>query len=227
MYLQTDVILRSSVHAPGYPATNIIYNPDAATDGYVDNYFIRGPQFGSSTEFHEQGHAYRFPRFANTNEAEVHLHYVAMANQVFGMDLGEAFFRAAPPGGLITENQIDYTATFWMASFSFAPRDGTMGSWEAAYQVPGYARYVDYVRLFGWEGLGNYWKSFNDDLENGTPEPSSNDDKLVRLCEKSGVDASPLWHFWGIVPNDIDTVISAIQELGIEPSGEIYALLKT
>lgn len=231
MYVQPDVILRSSVHAPGYPAVNVIYNPRAQENGYKNNYLVRGPENGSETEFHEQGHAYFFPRFANTNEAEVNLHYVAMANQVYDMDLGKAMLRSYGPGDRISENQLPLTAVFWMTSFSYSFRETPMQNWEAAYQVPGYARYVDLAHLFGWEGLGKYFLSFNQDYEDGiiTGPVNNNrdiDGKLIRLSEAVSVDIRPLWHFWGIHPENAEYVQSQIEALNIEPSRKIYDRLE-
>ena len=93
MYIQTDVILRSSVHAPGYPAINVSYNPKASYNGYMNNYFIRGPGTSASAshiEFHEQGHAYFFPKFGGEKESVVNLLQPAVANRAFGYSFDEA-----------------------------------------------------------------------------------------------------------------------------------------
>ncbi len=224
IYLQADAILKASVHSPGYPAVNVTTGNPNSGDGYANNYLIRGPQYGSETEFHELGHSYRFPRMAYTNEAEVNLHYVTMANTVYDMDIGKAFFRAYAPGNRITEKQIENTAQYWMIGSLF--RNGAeMQSWEETYKPAGYARLVDFGRLFGWEGLGKYWYSFNHDHENGLQSPGNNDGKMVRLCETSGLDIRPLWHFWGKHPQDSAEVRRQVEKLGLKPSRKIYDIL--
>ena len=216
MYIQTDLIFRSSVHAPGYPATNVNFNPNGSYNGYQNNYFVRGPQSGAGTEFHEQGHAYFFPKFGGETEANVNLPYAAVRNRAFGMDFDTAFRQSVSYGNFnnVTVDTLDNTAVLWMTSFNFAPRKAPMGSWEKAYQPQGHARWVDFARLFGWQGLDDYWASMND----GSPVPSGDDAKIIRLCEESGVDIRPLFHFWGIIPQDPVAVETAVDALGLTPS---------
>lgn len=220
MYIQTDVINRSSVFAPGYPAVNWTYNPKTVYDGDFGNYFVQGPGAGADIEFHEQGHAYFFPKFSGETEAEVNLLYVPVLNTVFGESLDHSF--AASLGFEGNPNRtLDNTAVTWMCVFNFSPREVEMASAEKSYQLKGHAKFVDIARLFGWDGIGDYFESIN----GGNPVPSGDDGLLIRLCEEVGQDVRPLFHFWGIFPNDPGAVQAAIDAAGLTPSPEIYELL--
>jgi len=228
MYLQPDLILRSSVHAPGYPAVNVTYNPDSAYNGNHGNYLVQGPQSGATTEFHEQGHAYFFPKFGGETESNVNLLYVPVRNRMLGASLDDAFRTSVNYGnfGKVTSAPLDNTAVLWMTSFNFAPNEQPMADWEKAYQPQGHAKFVDIARLFGWDGLGAYWYSMNLDEEYGDPVPGSNDAKLIRLCQSVGEDLRPLLHFWGLPPQDPAALAAAVDAEGLTPSPKIYNLLQ-
>jgi hypothetical protein len=145
MYSQVDVLLRSSVHAPGYPDVNVTYDPNGNYGGYINNYLVRGPQYAPNYYFHEQGHAYFFPKFPGETESNVNLHHVAVWHQKFGYDLNYAF--AASLGYQGNPNRtLDNTAVAWMTSFNFWESD-PMESGEKAYQLKGQAKFVDIVRV--------------------------------------------------------------------------------
>lgn len=224
MYCQVDVILRSSVHAPGYPAVNQTYNPSHDYGGYAGSYLVRGPGNGAQTEVHEQGHAYFFPKFGGETESNVNLPYVAVLHRVFERDLGYALAASNGYGGN-PGRTLDNAAIAWMCSFNFSPREVEMHSAEKAYQMKGHAKFADIARLFGWDGLGQFWYSMNLDEENGDPVPSSDDAKLVRLCQSVGQDIRPLFHFWGTFPDDAGALQAAVDAAGLTPSPRIYELL--
>jgi len=112
-----------------------------------------------------------------------------------------------------------------MCVFNFSPREVPMATAEKAYQLKGHAKFVDIVRLFGWEGLDAYWYSFNDDLENSRSSPGSTDGKLLRLCQSVGEDIRPLFHFWGLHPSNPASLAADIEAEGLTPSAKIYDLL--
>lgn len=228
LYPQVDVILRSSVHAPGYPSVNQTYDPAYSYNGYHGGHLVRGPQTGWHIEYHEQGHAYRFPKFGGETESNVNLLHVAVWHRKFDYSLDDAFRGSINYGNFnnVTEAPLDNTAVLWMTSFNFSPRDAPMGSWEKSYQPQGHAKFVDVARLFGWEGLDAFWYSMNLDQMNGDPVPASDDAKLLRLCQTVGKDIRPLFHFWGIHPGDPQALAAAVESEGLPPSAAIYRLLQ-
>ena len=203
MYCQVDVIMRSSVHAPGYPAINVTDNPNNNRGGYHNNYLVRGPgnnYHSANIEIHEQGHAYFFPKFGGETESTVNLPHVAAMHRKFGYSLDEAFRGSL--GVTNPHRTLDNTAIAWMCVFNFSPRNVPMATAEKAYQLKGHAKFVDIARLFGWDGLGDYWRSFMEDDANGASYSDTNDEKLLRLSRHVGHDIRPLFHFWGIFPQN-------------------------
>jgi len=230
MYCQVDVILRSSVHAPGYPAVNQqdgTPTDEVSPPGYAGSYLVRGPQHYASipeTEIHEQGHAYFFPKFGGETEVEVNLPYVAVLNRAFGYDL--SFSLAASRGYEGNPHRtLDNTAVTWMTVFNFSPREVPMASGEKAYQLKGHAKFVDIARLFGWDGLGDFWYYYNSNDTYNISYPTDDDSKLVQLCKSVGHDIRPLFHFWGTPPNDPVAVQAAIDAEGLTAPTEIRDLL--
>jgi hypothetical protein len=202
-YPQVDVLMRSSVHAPGYPSVNNVDNPNNNRGGYHTNYLVRGPgnnYHSAHIEFHEQGHAYFFPKFGGETESNVNLPHVAILHGRFGYTLDEAFRGSL--GSTRTFQTLDTAATSWMCVFNFAPRRVPMADAEKAYQLKGHAKFVDIARLYGWEVLGDYWRSFMEDEANGVSYSTSTDALLLRLCRSVGKDIRPLFHFWGIHPQN-------------------------
>ena len=224
MYCQVDLIFRSAVHAPGYPATNQTDGSPAVDNkgGYSGSYLVRGPRNGAETEIHEQGHAYFFPKFGGETESAVNFPYVAVLHRGLGVSLDQAHSQSR---GFGPQRTLDNTAIAWMTVFNFSPREVEMASGEKAYQLKGHAKYTDIVRLFGWEGLDQFHYSMMLDQENGDPVPSSNDEKLIRMCESVNQDLRPLFHFWGIFPSEPAAVQAAVDAAGLTPSPEIYRLL--
>jgi autotransporter-associated beta strand protein len=226
MYPQVDIILRSSVHAPGYPAVNVADNPNTGRGGYHNNYLVRGPgasNTGANIEFHEQGHAFFFPKFSGESESTVNLQHVAMLHRKFGYDLYSAF------RGSLGDNSpfqtLDNTAMAWMCVFNFAPRRVPMASAEKAYQLKGHAKFVDIARLYGWDGLGAFWLAYNQDEQNGVSYSTATDAMLLRLCKSVGKDIRPLFHFWGIHPDNPAALAASVAAEGLQPPVEIFDTL--
>ena len=222
MYAQVDVRIRAGAYAPGYPSVNATYNPKSSYGGLSNSHLVRGPQFAPYYEFHEQGHGYLFQKFPGETESNVNLLHVAVWNQAFGYDLEVAFEKSMNYN--IAYRTVDTTAIAWMTSFNFVEQE-PMHRLEKQYQLKGHAKFVDIVRMYGWEVLGDYWKSFNDDYENGVHISTSIDSLIVRLSKSVGVDITPLFHFWGVLPINASALKAAIAAEGLPESAEIYHTL--
>ena len=223
MYLQPDAIMRSTVHAPGYPAINsTVSSPMSDTHGgYRNHYYVRGPGASLTAthiEFHEQGHAYFFPKFGGNMEVEINILQPAVQQRMFGRSWDEAFRSGMGSGNAF--RTLGNIAVKWMTSFNFSPRNNPMATAEKAYQMKGYAMFIEIARLFGWDALGAYYRSF---MEYGTE--GGNDDKQLRLARHVGWDTRPLLHFWGTHPGNPAWLASQIAAEGIPPSADIYDLL--
>jgi len=226
MYPQVDVTIPYGFHAPGYPSVNNTYDPAKDYGGYANHYLVRGPQYNSDDyDFHEQGHAYLFPKFPGEVEAEVNLLHVAVWNQKFGYSLDEAF-RASCGYYNRAYCTLDTTAMAWMTCASFI-QGNPMGAVEKQYQLKGHAKFVDIARLFGWRVLNKYWYSFTSDYEHGVSQLDDEDvDKLLlRLSKNVGVDIRPLFHFWGVPPVDDKALAAAMAAANLPPSPLIYDTL--
>ncbi len=228
MYLQPDIVLRSSVHAPGYPAVNWqeAWPMSDTVGGYKNNYFVRGPNVSAAAvniEIHEQGHAYFFDKFGGESESTVNLPHVAVMQNKFGRSWDEAFRSSL--GYTSSYRTIDNTAVAWMCVFNFSPREAPMATAEKAYQLKGHAKFVELARLYGWDKLGAFWRSFLEDIDAGIPYATDNDSLQLRLAKNIGWDTRPLFHFWGLPPVDSNALAAAFAANGLPPSPEIYDLL--
>ena len=224
-YLQVDVLTRASVYAPGYPAVNVGgYSATANyNNGYNTHFFIRGPQYGTddaNVEFHEQGHGYSFDKFPGETESNVNLPFIPVLHRNFGTTLDAAFRASLGEGN--TYRTLETTAMAWMTVFNFSPREVEMADAEKAYQLKGHAKFVDIARIYGWGVLGNYWKSFVTDYENGVNYGTDTDSLLLRLSKNVGADIRPLFHFWGIYPQSPATLKTAIANANLVAPVEIY-----
>ena len=207
-YLQFDVIIRGSAYHPGYPMSNTPYNPNEATDGLPKNNILKGPQYMQDIHFHELGHEVAISKFVGEQEALVNFLYVPVLNKNFDYSLDEAFQNSFGPSyNSITTK--DNTIQTRLVADSFdegLPRNTcNCTKNEVRYQHRGYAHYVDIVDLYGWEALEKFWKSESDAADMGTPFPVNNqpqDDRIFRMSKAAGVDLRPLFHFWGIQPNN-------------------------
>ena len=228
IYTQNDVIMRSSVHAPGYPSVNTTdSDPTSGSNGDTGSCLVNGPGtdlYIASIEIHEQGHAYFFDKFAGEMESTVNLPQVAILNQVFENDLdfslaGSFNFQSNP------HRTLDNAALTWMTVFNFSPREVAMASAEASYQLKGHAKFADIARLFGWQVLNDYWHQMVLEGINKNNSPFSDDDRILRLSIAAGVDLRPLLHFWGKPPLDPSALEAAIAAENLQPSTDIYNAL--
>ncbi len=225
MYPQVDVIMRASVHAPGYPSVNQSYDPNGNYGGLSGSHLIKGPQYAADYEFHEQGHAYGFVKYGGESESAVNLPHVAVWNQKFGYSLDKAFAGSRGYQGN-DYRTLDNTAVAWMTSFNFSPRKVPMASGEKSYQLKGHAKFVDIARLFGWQALADFFYSIQMDYENDKPwNGAPNDAITLRLSEKAKVDLRPLLHFWGTPPENPEQLAADIATRKLAPSPAIYDAL--
>jgi hypothetical protein len=223
MFPQVDVRIRSGAYAPGYPAVNDTYNPDTNYGGTSSNNLIKGPKYAADYQFHELGHQYLFPKFPGETEAEVNLLHVAVWNRGFGYDMNAAF--RGSRGSSNTFQTLDTTAVEWMASFSFVKKQ-PMDQLEKQYQLKGHAKFVEIARIFGWDKLGDYWKSFNTDYENGVSYSTEIDSLLLRLSKNVGKDITPLFHFYGVHPQNLTSLQAALRAANVRASQDMYDLLE-
>lgn len=226
MYVQVDLQNRSQNFSTGYPTGNDRYDPKKEYDGNVVYYLVRGPQFAPDHVFHEKGHGYLCPKFAGEMESTVNLHHVAVWHQKFGYSLDESF--AASRNMQNNKHRtLDNAAVTWMTSSNFAAAK-PMHAAEKAYQIKGHAKFVDIARLFGWKCLGDFWRSFNVDVEKGVymgRRGYKNDEISLRLSRAADVDLTPLLHFWGTHPDDPDALKAAVAAEKLPASTKIHDAL--
>jgi len=152
----------------------------------------------------------------------VNLLYVAVMNQKFGMSLDEAFYKSRRyTNEFLT---LANTAITWMTCENFKLEQSMIAE-EMQYQLKGHARYVEIARLFGWDALGDYWYSINDDYEKEITVDSSVDGLILRMSKAAGSDVTPLLHFWGRLPNNYETLKVSIAGEGLPASTKIYDML--
>jgi autotransporter-associated beta strand protein len=220
MYDQVDVILRASVYAPGYPAVNASYNPKTTYNGNNTHYLLTGPQNAPDYEFHEAGHAFFFPKFDGEQESTINLLHVAVQTQKFGETFDVALRESN--GYTRSFNTMPNTAVLWMTSFNFSPREQPMGDWEKSYQPQGHAKFADLARLFGWQGLNDFYYHYNNLDHLGQSYTEDTDSLILQLCKSYGRDVRPMLHFWGIHPASPTTLGNNIAALGLKAPVEIY-----
>jgi len=217
-YSQVDLQNRGSAFFPGYPTCNDRYDPKRDYEGHAKNYLVRGPQFAPDYPFHEMGHGMLFAKYKGDREAAVNLLHVAVLNRKFGVDLDEAF--RSSRGSTNKFQTLDHTAVEWMMSLHFVNGE-PMASYERQYQLKGHAKFVDIVRLFGWEALHRFWGGIVADEEKGRPSPDGDDDRYtLQLSAAAGADLRPLIEFWGIPMQD------KTKPVGVPASPKVYDQLQ-
>lgn len=223
IYNQVDLLISGNGgFTPGYPAVNNTYTPGANyNNGYANNYLIRGPQFAPYTEFHELGHAYQIPKLSAERESDVNLLYVPVLHEGFGYSLDEAFRRSLDGRDYVT---LDTTAIAWMMCDTFL-NGLAMPEAEKQYAFKGHAKFVETARLFGWERLGKYFHSMNEDYEANESVATDVDSLLLRLSSNVNTDIRPLFHFWGFPPVNGTTLDNSIQAANLPASRVIYDAL--
>lgn len=229
LYLQIDVLMRGSANFPGYPQSNYPYNPTTIENGNKNHFTLRGPQYSDYATFHELGHSQLFTKFSGETEAAVNVPYIAMQNKKFGMSLDDAFGNSFG----MPQVSLDQAAIMWMVTANFRngkPMDiSNSESNEVRYQHRGYGKYVEIVRLFGWDSLSKFWSSVQQDYLNGITYPTNTDptdNRILRMSKAAGADLTPLIHFWGIQPDNLKDLKASIAAAELQPSDLIYDMLE-
>jgi len=122
---------------------------------------------------------------------------------------------------------LETTAVAWMMSDSFV-NEGLMKNYERQYQLKGHAKFVDIVRLFGWKVLDDFWRSIQQDYEDGKPwerNVKDTDAYTLRISQMAGVDLRPLIHFWGIPTLDDAKSDREVEASGLRRSTRLHDLL--
>jgi len=240
LYHQIDVIFRGSAFFPGYPMSNFNWNPLKPEITNGNRWVIEGTKNAPSVLFHEMGHASRITKFIGEVEAVVNFPYVYVHNQLHGKSLDQAFAHSFRGNNKMT---IDFAAANRMISETFrAGKPANVSNKpgdEVKYQHRGYAIYADIAKLYGWEPLLQFWdndqknyiagKNFKFiDGRNFPTEPNRDptDNRILRLSIEAGEDLTPLAHFWGKHPNNLDALKNAMNKNNLKPSAKVYDRLE-
>ena len=224
LYMINDVLIRGGAYSIGYPMSNnqITYSN---IPGYAN--FINGPGPSYKINFHEFGHAIQISKFPGEREALVNFLYIMAMNYGLGQDLNEAVKYSVDPNTF----DIDKTATHRLVSNSFGTERDTsnFGTNEVRYQHRGYAHYFEIVDLIGWCSLRNFWKKEFIDFQLGIDHGINNqaiDSRILRMSIAANADLRPLFHVFGILPQDPAALQDAIIENNIPASLIIYNRLQ-
>jgi hypothetical protein len=224
MYMIADITIRHNVYSIGYPMSN---TPLRFTDVPGPAYFMNGPGPDDRTTFHESGHALAMTKFPGEVEALVNFPYIMAMNYGLNQDLNEAINYSFVPNTF----DLDKTATHRMVSNSFGTERDIANATtnEVRYQHRGYGHYFEIVNMLGWCPLRNFWKQEFIDTENGE-DYGINDQEIdlrtVRMSVAAQADLRPLFHVFGILPQDSPALQDTIAQIGIQPSLTIYNRLQ-
>lgn len=231
IYMIADITIRHNVYSIGYPMSN---TPQRFTDVPGPSYFIDGPGGEGSepdpndeTNFHEYGHSIAMSKFPGETEALVNVPYIMALNHGLDQDLDIAVKNSFPPYSF----QIDETATHRMVSNSFGTERIIINSTtnEVRYQHRGYGHYFEIVNMFGWCPLRNFWKQEFIDFENGIDHGTNNQDidsRILRMSAAAQADLRPLFHVFGILPQDSIALQDTLTLNNIEASLTVYNRLQ-
>ncbi len=224
MYMIADVDIRFGAYSIGYPMSN---TPLDYSDVPGPAYFINGPGPDDETNFHETGHALAISKFAGEEEALVNFPYIMAMNYGLNTDLNEAVNYSFVPNTF----DIDKTATHRMVSNTFGSKRDISNTTtdEVRYQHRGYGHYFEIVNIFGWCALRNFWKQEFTDFEQGINHgvnDQNNDSRILRMSVAAQADLRPLFHVFGILPQDSLALQDTLAQLGVLPSLAVYNRLQ-
>jgi len=224
MYMIADVDIRVGVYSIGYPMSNTPLN---YTNVPGPAYFINGPGPDDETNFHETGHALAISKFSGEEEALVNFPYIMAMNYGLGTDLNEAVNYSFVPNTY----DIDKTATHRMVSNTFGSQRNISNTTtdEVRYQHRGYGHYFEIVNILGWCPLRNFWKQESIDFENGINHGINDQDidgRILRMSVAAQADLRPLFHVFGILPQDSVALQDTLTQSGVLPSLAIYNRLQ-
>jgi hypothetical protein len=222
LYLIADVLIRGGAYSIGYPMSNTPLNY-TSVPGSI--YFIDGPGPNDEVTFHEYGHAVNVSKFPGETEALVNFPYIIAMNYGLGEELNEAVMHSFVPNTF----NIDRSATHRMVSNSFgSERDITNSTTnEVRYQHRGYAHYFEIVDLLGWCPLQAFWESEYEDFLDGIEySEGDSDSRSLRMSMAAEEDLRPLFHVFGILPQDESALEGAFTSNGIVQSLQVYNRLQ-
>lgn len=223
MYMIADVTIRENVFSVGYPMSNSSLN---YTDVPGPTYFINGPGPDDVTDFHESGHALAMSKFPGEEEALVNFPYVMAMNHGLNQELNEAVMYSFTPNTY----DLDRTATHRMVSNTFGvERDiSNTETDEVRYQHRGYGHYFEIVNILGWCPLRNFWKQEFIDFENGFDYGiyQDIDGRILRMSVAAQADLRPLFHVFGVIPQNASALQDTFAQIGIQPSLAVYNRLQ-
>ena len=224
MYMIADLDIRTGVYSIGYPMSN---TPLDYTDVPGPAYFINGPGSDDETNFHEGGHALAISKLSGEEEALVNFPYIMAMNYGLNENLDEAVKYSFVPNTF----DIDKTATHRMVSNTFGTNRDISNTVtdEVRYQHMGYGYYFEIVKILGWCPLRNFWRQEFIDFENGINHginDQDHDGRILRMCRAAQADLRPLFHVFGVIPQNPNTVQDTLNLLSIQPSLEVYNRLQ-
>jgi peptidase M60-like protein/type IX secretion system substrate protein len=224
MYMIADITIRHNVYSIGYPMSNTPLNYNNVPG---PAYFLNGPGPDDETNFHESGHALAMSKFPGEVEALVNFPYIMAMNYGLNVELNEAVNYSFVPNTF----DIDKTATHRMLSNSFgSERDiANATTNEVRYQHRGYGHYFEIVNMLGWCPIRNFWKQEFIDFENGIDYGINNQDidsRIIRMSVAAQADLRPLFHVFGILPQDSIALQDTLAQINILPSLTIYNRLQ-
>ncbi|MDB4325425.1 T9SS type A sorting domain-containing protein, partial [Flavobacteriaceae bacterium] len=224
MYMIADITIRHHAYSIGYPMSNSTLR---YTNVPGPAYFINGPGPDDEVNFHESGHALAMTKFPGEGEALVNFPYIMAMNYGLNEDLNEAVKYSFVPNTF----DIDKTATHRMVSNTFGGQRNISNTTndEVRYQHRGYGHYFEIVNMLDWCPLRNFWKQEFMDSENGIDHGINNQDidsRMLRMSAAAQVDLRPLFHVFGILPQNPSALQQAFDEGVIVPSQTIYNRLQ-
>ena len=155
LYLQVDLYIRRKWLSIGYPQVNHVSNSERMKKpGRSDHWMVTNPM-QYEVEWHETGHAQLPTMYPGEVEAIPNLLYCYIQNVTFNMSLDLAFKLSFGPAYLHVGYTPDDAAIHWMITRNF--KDGKEMQKDDSehnqfrYQHRGYAKYVDFAKIFGWE----------------------------------------------------------------------------
>ena len=227
LYIQSDRSPRAPNFAPGYPQSHSSFDPLSATVSTtpLSNPFLAGPRIATGNTLpiitHELGHSERNHLFRNELEASVMVPWIAIQNRKFGLNLDDAMVWSFHTQHL----DIDQSAILWAMTEQFRNNEN-MPSTSHFYN---WGKWPEIARLHGWDAIEGFYQLLSDEADKGNNfwfhanNREDQDRMIMQMVKGSGIDLTPLLHFWGIVPHDLESVKAQIAaESGIDKSRPIY-----
>ena len=227
LYIQLDRSPRAPNFAPGYPQSHSSFDPLNATPSAdpLTSPFLAGPKRATGGTLpiitHELGHSERNHLFRSELEASVMVPWIAIQNRKFGLNLDDAMV-----GSFHTQNlNIDQSAILWAVTEQFRNNEN-MPSTSHFYN---WGKWPEIARLHGWDAIEDFYQLLSDEADRGNNfwfhanNREDQDRMIMQMVTATGIDLTPLLHFWGIVPYDLESVKAQIAiDSSIEKSRPIY-----